>query len=183
MGNTPTIDFVYHRIEQAPSLTFKLMRDRVILFRRDAADAASAFGVLHHQETPGLVKALREIKRVCGRVIIREDIFGVALQRAESSQRGIDLVDRRGTGPVARRSFRTSILRTLRCRPGPREGSAFRGDADALRAKTKAEGRSSPATIGNRGARKRILVVGLAAGQPVRSLAATAVAPNLGVIH
>jgi phosphatidylglycerophosphate synthase len=52
-----------------------------------------------------------------------------------------------------------------------------------VRAKTEAEGKSSPATIGNRGVRNRILVVGLLASQPVWTLVAIAVVANLGAIH
>ncbi len=52
-----------------------------------------------------------------------------------------------------------------------------------VRAKSEAEGKSSPATIGNRGVRNRILVVGLIVGQPVWTLVAIAVVANLGAIH
>ena len=85
--NVLTTDVVDQRIEQAQDLTFKLMRDRVIIpYRRDAADTALAFGVLHHLETTDLNKVLREIKRVCGRVIIKEDVYGIPLQHAELIQ-------------------------------------------------------------------------------------------------
>ena len=42
-----------------------------------------------------------------------------------------------------------------------------------VRAKTEAEGKGSIATIGDRGWRNRILIVGLLAGQPVWTLAST----------
>ncbi len=52
-----------------------------------------------------------------------------------------------------------------------------------VRAKTEAEGKSSPATIGGRGVRNRILVVGLLVSQPVWTLVALAVVANLAAIH
>ena len=52
-----------------------------------------------------------------------------------------------------------------------------------VRAKTEAEGKSSLATIGDRGIRNHILVVGLLASQPIWTLVATAVVANLAAIH
>ena len=52
-----------------------------------------------------------------------------------------------------------------------------------LRAKAEAEGKISPATIGDREVRNCILVVGLLASQPVWTLVAIAVIANLGAIH
>ena len=52
-----------------------------------------------------------------------------------------------------------------------------------VRAKTEAEGKKSPATIGSRGVRNLILVFGPLAGQPVWTLVALAVVANLGAIH
>ena len=52
-----------------------------------------------------------------------------------------------------------------------------------VRAKTEAEGKKSPATIGSRGVRNFILVFGLLASQPVWTLVAIAVVANLGAIH
>ena len=47
-----------------------------------------------------------------------------------------------------------------------------------VRAKTEAEGKSSTATIGDRGVRNHILVVGLLVGQPIWTLVALAVVAN-----
>jgi len=52
-----------------------------------------------------------------------------------------------------------------------------------VRAKTEAEGKKSCATIGDRGMRNRILVVGLLLGQPVWTLAAIAVVSNFSATH
>ena len=52
-----------------------------------------------------------------------------------------------------------------------------------VRAKTEAEGKSSVATIGDRGVRNHILVVGLLASQPIWALAALAVVTNLAAIR
>jgi len=52
-----------------------------------------------------------------------------------------------------------------------------------VRAKTEAEGKKSIPTIGDRGWRNRILVVGLFAGQPVWTLAAIAAVANFSAIR
>ena len=52
-----------------------------------------------------------------------------------------------------------------------------------VRAKTEAEGKSSTATIGARGVRNHILVVGLLLSQPVWTLVAIAVVANLSALH
>ncbi len=52
-----------------------------------------------------------------------------------------------------------------------------------VRAKTEAQGKSSPATIGGRGVRNRIMVVGLLLGQPVWTMATIAVVANLSALH
>ena len=52
-----------------------------------------------------------------------------------------------------------------------------------VRAKTEAEGKSSLATIGDRGVRNHILVVGLLVSQPVWTLAAVAVVANFAAFH
>lgn len=52
-----------------------------------------------------------------------------------------------------------------------------------VRAKTEAEGKSSVATIGDRGVRNHILVVGLLLSQPVWILVAIAVVANLSALH
>ena len=52
-----------------------------------------------------------------------------------------------------------------------------------LRAKTEAEGKSSAATIGDRGVRNHILVVGLLLSQPIWTLVALAVVANWAAIH
>ncbi len=52
-----------------------------------------------------------------------------------------------------------------------------------VRAKTEAEGKSSLATIGDRGVRNHILVVGLLMNQPVWTLGAVAVVANFAAIH
>jgi len=51
-----------------------------------------------------------------------------------------------------------------------------------VRAKTEAEGKKSILTIGDRGWRNRILVVGLIAGQPLWTLAAIAAVTNFSAI-
>ena len=52
-----------------------------------------------------------------------------------------------------------------------------------VKAKTEAEGKSSPATIGGREVRSHILVVGLLVNQPIWTLVALAVLANLAAIH
>ena len=52
-----------------------------------------------------------------------------------------------------------------------------------IRAKTEAEGKKSMPTIGDRGWRNRILVVGLIAGQPLWTLAAIAAVTNFSAIR
>ena len=52
-----------------------------------------------------------------------------------------------------------------------------------VRAKTEAEGKNSLPTVGDRGWRNRILVVGLLSGQPVWTLGAIAVVANFAAIH
>lgn len=52
-----------------------------------------------------------------------------------------------------------------------------------VRAKTEAEGKSSTATIGARGVRNHILVVGLLLSQPVWTLVAIAVVANFSALH
>ena len=52
-----------------------------------------------------------------------------------------------------------------------------------IRAKTEAEGKESMLTIGDRGWRNRILVVGMIAGQPVWTLAAIAAVANFSAIR
>ncbi len=52
-----------------------------------------------------------------------------------------------------------------------------------VRAKTEAEGKVSIPTMGDRGWRNRILIVGLLLGQPVWTLAALAMVANFSVIH
>ena len=52
-----------------------------------------------------------------------------------------------------------------------------------VRAKTEAEGKSSTATIGDRGVRNHILVVGLLVGQPIWTLVALAVVANWAATH
>ena len=52
-----------------------------------------------------------------------------------------------------------------------------------VRAKTEAEGKTSILTIGDRGWRNRILVVGLIAGQPLWTLAAIAAVTNFSAIR
>ena len=52
-----------------------------------------------------------------------------------------------------------------------------------VRAKTEAEGKKSIPTIGDRGWRIRILVVGLTAGQPLWTLAAIAAVTNFSAIR
>ena len=52
-----------------------------------------------------------------------------------------------------------------------------------IRAKTEAEGKKSIPTIGDRGWRNRILVVGLIAGQPLWTLAAIAAVTNFSAIR
>ncbi len=51
-----------------------------------------------------------------------------------------------------------------------------------VRAKTEAEGKNSVATIGERGWRNRILIVGLLLGQPIWTLGAIAVVSNFSAI-
>jgi len=52
-----------------------------------------------------------------------------------------------------------------------------------VRAKSEAEGKESILTIGDRGWRNRILVVGLIAGQPMWTLAAIAAVANFSAIR
>ena len=52
-----------------------------------------------------------------------------------------------------------------------------------VRAKTEAEGKSSAATIGDRGVRNHILVVGLLVSQPIWTLVAIALVANWAVVH
>ena len=52
-----------------------------------------------------------------------------------------------------------------------------------VKAKTEAEGKSSTATIGDRGVRNHILVLGLLASQPIWTLVALAVLANWVAIH
>ena len=52
-----------------------------------------------------------------------------------------------------------------------------------VRAKTEAEGKSSVATIGDRGVRNHILLVGLLVSQPIWTLGAVAVVGNLAAIY
>ena len=52
-----------------------------------------------------------------------------------------------------------------------------------VRAKTEAEGKKTILTIGDRGWRNRILVVGLVAGQPLWTLAAIAAVSNFSAIR
>ncbi|MCH8225755.1 MAG: CDP-alcohol phosphatidyltransferase family protein [Chloroflexi bacterium] len=52
-----------------------------------------------------------------------------------------------------------------------------------VRAKTEAEGKSSVATIGDRGVRNHILLVGLLVSQPIWTLVAVAVVGNLAAIY
>ena len=52
-----------------------------------------------------------------------------------------------------------------------------------VRAKTEAEGKRSVNTIGSRGTRNWILVVGLALGQPTWTLAVIAVVTNFSALH
>ena len=52
-----------------------------------------------------------------------------------------------------------------------------------VRARTEAEGKGSVGSIGDRGWRNRILIVGLCFGQPVWTLVAIAVVANLAAIH
>ena len=52
-----------------------------------------------------------------------------------------------------------------------------------IRARTEAEGRPSVATIGDRGWRNRILIVGLVAGQPVWAVGLIAVVANVAAIR
>ena len=52
-----------------------------------------------------------------------------------------------------------------------------------IRAKTEAEGKASIPTIGDRGWRNRILIVGLFLGQPVWTLGAIAVVANFAALH
>ena len=52
-----------------------------------------------------------------------------------------------------------------------------------VRAKNEAEGKSSAATIGDRGVRNHILVVGLLLSQPIWTLVALAVVANWAAIH
>ena len=52
-----------------------------------------------------------------------------------------------------------------------------------VRAKTEAEGKVSIPTMGDRGWRNRILIVGLLLGQPVWTLAAIAMVANFSVVH
>ena len=85
--NVLTTDIVDQRIEQARHLTFKLMRDRVVIpYPWGAADTALAFSVLHHLAASDLNKVLSEIRRVCGRAIIKEDVYGIPLEHDGLSQ-------------------------------------------------------------------------------------------------
>ena len=52
-----------------------------------------------------------------------------------------------------------------------------------IRAKTEAEGKVSAPTLGDRGWRNRILILGLLVGQPVWTLAGIAVVANLAALH
>ncbi len=52
-----------------------------------------------------------------------------------------------------------------------------------VRTKTEAEGKSSVATIGDRGVRNHILVVGLLLSQPIWTLVVLAVVANWAAIH
>ena len=52
-----------------------------------------------------------------------------------------------------------------------------------VRAKAEAEGKSSTATLGARGVRNHILVVGLLMSQPVWTLATIAVVANFSALH
>ncbi len=52
-----------------------------------------------------------------------------------------------------------------------------------IRAKTEAQGKNSVNTIGERGWRNRIMVVGLLLSQPVWTMAAIAVVANLSALH
>ena len=52
-----------------------------------------------------------------------------------------------------------------------------------VRAKSEAEGKSSVATLGDRGWRDHVLVVGLLLGQPIWTLGAIALIANFSVVH
>ena len=52
-----------------------------------------------------------------------------------------------------------------------------------IRAKTEAQGKNSVNTIGDRGWRNRIMVVGLLLGQPIWTMAAIAVVANFSALH
>ena len=52
-----------------------------------------------------------------------------------------------------------------------------------VRAKTEAEGKGSTPTVGDRGWRSRIIILGLLLSQPVWTLGAVAVVANIGVAH
>lgn len=52
-----------------------------------------------------------------------------------------------------------------------------------VRAKSEAEGKSSVATLGDRGWRDHVLVVGLLLGQPIWTLGVIALISNFSVIH
>ena len=52
-----------------------------------------------------------------------------------------------------------------------------------VKAKTEAEGKASVRTLGDRGMRNRILMVGLLASQPVWTLAAIALVANFSALH
>ncbi len=52
-----------------------------------------------------------------------------------------------------------------------------------IRAKAEAQGKNSVNTIGDRGWRNRIMVVGLLLGQPVWTMAAIAVVANFSALH
>ena len=52
-----------------------------------------------------------------------------------------------------------------------------------IRAKTEAQGKNSVNTVGERGWRNRIMVVGLLLGQPFWTMAAIAVVANFSALH
>ena len=79
-----TTDVLDYRVEEAQILPFKLMGNPVsIPYEDDAAGTALAFLVLHHVNSFDLEDILNEIRRVCSRVVIKENVYGIPLDDGE----------------------------------------------------------------------------------------------------
>ncbi len=79
-----TTDVLDYRVEEAQNLPFKRMGTPVsIPYEDDAADTALVFTVLHHVSNFALADILSEIRRVCSRIVIKEDVYGIPLDDRE----------------------------------------------------------------------------------------------------